>query len=166
MGLLSQYMNLARLLQPTLVVIEDVDLIARNRENMGSPCEESLLNALLNEMDGLKDNADILFVLTTNRPEQLETALAGRPGRIDQAIEVPLPDRIGREKLVRLYGGGLKLSGHVVTELVKRTNGVSAAFIKEMMRRTAQSSIMRGRTDVWRRTNRCYRRSGDVATAI
>ncbi len=148
MGLLPQYMSLARLLQPTLVVIEDVDLIARNRENMGGPCEESLLNALLNEMDGLKDNADILFVLTTNRPEQLEAALAGRPGRIDQAIEVPLPDRIGREKLVRLYGGGLKLSDHVVTELVKRTNGVSAAFIKEMMRRTAQSGIMRGRTDV------------------
>jgi ATP-dependent 26S proteasome regulatory subunit len=47
MGLLSHYMALARLLQPTMVVIEDVDLIARNRENMGSPCEESLLNALL-----------------------------------------------------------------------------------------------------------------------
>jgi ATP-dependent 26S proteasome regulatory subunit len=66
---------------------------------MGS-CEEPLLNKLLNEMDGLKQDADILFVLTTNRPEQLESALAGRPGRIDQAIEVPLPDEIGRGKLV------------------------------------------------------------------
>jgi ATP-dependent 26S proteasome regulatory subunit len=84
-------MNLARLLQPTMVVIEDVDLIARDRNQMG-PCEESLLNRLLNEMDGLKEDADILFILTTNRPEQLETALASRPGRIDQAIEVPLPD--------------------------------------------------------------------------
>jgi len=80
MGLLSHYMALARLLQPTMVVIEDVDLIARDREDMDGPCEESLLNALLNEMDGLKDNADILFVLTTNRPEQLESALAGRDG--------------------------------------------------------------------------------------
>ena len=51
-----------------------------------------MLNTLLNEMDGLKEDADILFVLTTNRPEQLEGALASRPGRIDQAIEVPLPD--------------------------------------------------------------------------
>ena len=50
-----------------------------------------MLNGLLNEMDGLKADADILFVLTTNRPEQLEGALAGRPGRIDQAIEVTLP---------------------------------------------------------------------------
>ena len=81
---------------------------------MGSACEESLLNTLLNEMDGLKEDADILFVLTTNRPEQLEGALAGRPGRIDQAIEVPLPDDDGREKLVSLYGGGLKLADKIV----------------------------------------------------
>ncbi len=49
-----------------------------------------MLNKLLNEMDGLKEDADILFVLTTNRPEDLEGALAGRPGRVDQAIEDPL----------------------------------------------------------------------------
>lgn len=143
MGLLAQYMTLARLLQPAMVVIEDVDLIARDREDMGGPCEESLLNTLLNEMDGLKDNADILFILTTNRPEQLEVALAGRPGRIDQAIEVPLPDDIGREKLVRLYGSGLRLSDQIIGEAVARTKGVSAAFIKELMRRTAQSAVMR-----------------------
>ena len=144
MGLLSHYMALARLLQPAMVVIEDVDLIARDREDMDSPCEESLLNALLNEMDGLKDNADILFVLTTNRPEQLEGALAGRPGRIDQAIEVPPPDDIGRDKLVRLYGGGLTLTDAIVMDAVARTKGVSAAFIKELMRRVAQSNVMRG----------------------
>ena len=142
-ALLGQYMSLARLLQPTMVVIEDVDLIGRARESMDGPCEELLLNKLLNEMDGLREDADILFVLTTNRPEQLEGALAGRPGRIDQAIEIPLPDSAGREKLVRLYGSGLRLSTSVITEAVKRTEGVSAAFIKELMRRTAQSSIVR-----------------------
>jgi ATP-dependent Clp protease adapter protein ClpS len=141
-ALLAQYMNLARLLQPTMVVIEDVDLIARDRNQMG-PCEESLLNRLLNEMDGLKEDADILFILTTNRPEQLESALASRPGRIDQAIEVPLPDDIGRKKLVQLYGRGLPLDDGVVGEAAQRTKGVSAAFIKELMRRIAQASIVR-----------------------
>jgi len=102
-----------------------------------------MLNGLLNEMDGLKEDADILFVLTTNRPEQLEGALAGRPGRIDQAIEVPLPDDIGRKKLVRLYGRGLPLSDAVVDEATQRTKGVTAAFIKELMRRIAQASIAR-----------------------
>ncbi len=72
---LGAYMSLARLLQPAMIVIEDVDLIARAREEMDGPCEESLLNKLLNEMDGLKEDADILFVLTTNRPEELEAAL-------------------------------------------------------------------------------------------
>ncbi|WP_027578641.1 ATP-dependent Clp protease adaptor ClpS [Bradyrhizobium sp. Ai1a-2] len=141
-GALGAYMSLARLLQPAMVVIEDVDLIAVDREYMG-PCEESLLNKLLNEMDGLKEDAEILFVLTTNRPEELESALAGRPGRIDQAIEVPLPDAIGRGKLVGLYGRNLSLDEGVVDEAVRRTDGVSAAFIKELMRRLAQASIAR-----------------------
>jgi ATP-dependent Clp protease adapter protein ClpS len=140
--LLAHYMNLARLLQPAMVVIEDVDLIASDRDDMG-PCEESLLNALLNEMDGLKQDADILFILTTNRPEQLESALAGRPGRIDQAIEVPVPDEIGRNKLIQLYGRGLPLGETIVAEAARRTKGVSAAFIKELMRRVAQASIAR-----------------------
>jgi ATP-dependent Clp protease adapter protein ClpS len=141
-ALLGPYMSLARLLQPTMVVIEDVDLIARDRHDMG-PCEESLLNRLLNEMDGLKEDADILFILTTNRPEDLEAALASRPGRIDQAIEVPLPDDPGRKKLIQLYGRGLPLTDAVVAEAARRTKGVSAAFIKELMRRIAQASIGR-----------------------
>jgi ATP-dependent 26S proteasome regulatory subunit len=141
-GLLGAYMNLARLLQPAMVVIEDVDLIAQDRSQLG-PCEEPLLNKLLNEMDGLKEDADILFVLTTNRPEELESALTGRPGRIDQAIEVPLPDEAGRHKLVRLYGKQLPLDADVIEEAVQRTEGASAAFIKELMRRIAQSSLVR-----------------------
>ena len=141
-ALLSAYMNLARLLQPAMVVIEDVDLIASDRSGLG-PCEESLLNELLNEMDGLKEDADILFVLTTNRPEQLEGALTGRPGRIDQAIEVPLPDEAGRSKLVQLYGKDLPLTAAVIDDAVRRTEGASAAFIKELMRRMAQASVTR-----------------------
>jgi ATP-dependent 26S proteasome regulatory subunit len=140
-GLLPAYMSLARLLQPAMVVIEDVDLIARSREQMRSACDETMLNALLNEMDGLKENSDILFILTTNRPQDLEAALANRPGRIDQAIEVPVPDAPSREKLVRLYARGMKPGETLVAEAVKRTEGVSAAFIKELMRRTAQAAI-------------------------
>jgi ATP-dependent 26S proteasome regulatory subunit len=109
-------------------------------------------------MDGLKQDADILFILTTNRPEELEGALASRPGRIDQAIEVPLPDDIGRTKLVQLYGKGLPLSDAIVRETAARTRGVSAAFIKELMRRIAQASVARdGGATV---------QSGDVSEAL
>jgi len=144
-GLLDHYFQLARFLQPTMVVIEDVDLIARAREQMHGPCEESLLNKLLNEMDGLREDAAVLFVLTTNRPEQLEVALASRPGRIDQAIEFPLPDDRGRRQLVRLYSCGLPVSDEVVEPIVRSTERGSAAFIRELMRRTAQFHIQDGK---------------------
>jgi hypothetical protein len=142
-ALLGEYMTLARLLQPSIVVLEDVDLIARERTEMASPCQEALLNKLLNEMDGLKEEADILFVLTTNRPEALEAALASRPGRIDQAIEFPLPDEEGRRKLIHLYARGVELGEEVVRAVVERTERVSAAFIKELMRRAVQFQLER-----------------------
>jgi hypothetical protein len=145
MGLLAEYMALARLLQPSMVVIEDADLIARARESMGSPCEESLLNRLLNEMDGLHEDAEVLFVLTTNRPESLEAALTARPGRVDQAIEFPLPDDQGRARLVKLYATHVGCESEVLEHVVRRTKGTSAAFIKELVRRAAQCMIEDGR---------------------
>jgi ATP-dependent 26S proteasome regulatory subunit len=144
-GLLPEYFRLARLLQPSILVIEDVDLIARDRTTMDTPCEEVLLNQLLNEMDGLREDADTFFILTTNRPETLEAALAQRPGRIDQAIEFPLPDKAGRERLVDLYAGKLSVPARLRERIVKQTEGVSASFIKELMRRTAQYSLKSGK---------------------
>jgi ATP-dependent 26S proteasome regulatory subunit len=76
-------------------------------------------------------------VLTTNRPDVLEPALASRPGRVDQAIEVPAPDAACRRRLFDLYGAGMPLPAESVDRFVKRTEGVSAAFIKELMRRAA-----------------------------
>ena len=141
---LADYFRLARFLQPAILVIEDVDLIARAREEMRSPGEESLLNRLLNEMDGLREDAAILFLLTTNRPGQIEAALAARPGRIDQAIEFPLPDDAGRAKLVALYSRGFAIGAELADLVVRKTEGASAAFIKELMRRCAQYHLSSG----------------------
>jgi hypothetical protein len=140
-GLLDEYFRLARFLQPSMMVIEDVDLIARERTQMHGMGNEIMLNKLLNEMDGLRENADVLFILTTNRPEHIEPALISRPGRIDQAIEFPLPDEDGRARLTKLYARGLDVSGEMTALIVARTKGVSAAFIKELMRRCAQFQI-------------------------
>jgi hypothetical protein len=143
-GLLPEYMSLARLLQPALVVIEDADLIARNRDARGGICDEVLLNGLLNELDGLREKADVFAVLTTNRPEVLEPALASRPGRIDQAIEFPLPDEAHRRRLIALYARTLPLPGELIDDLARRTAGASPAFIKEFLRRIAQHHLEAG----------------------
>jgi hypothetical protein len=140
-GLLGEYFRLARFLQPSMMVIEDVDLIARDRTQMRNGGEEVLLNKLLNEMDGLHEDSEVLFILTTNRPDQIEPALVSRPGRIDQAIEFPLPDEEGRAKLTKLYARGSQISDDLLDLIVRRTKGVSAAFIKELMRRCAQFQI-------------------------
>lgn len=137
-GLIGEYVTLARLLQPSIVVIEDADLIARQRTDMSSPCEESMLNRLLNEMDGLTEDAEIIFILTTNRPEMIEPAVAGRPGRIDQAIEFPLPDEANRKKLAQIYAKNVPIPDELLQTIAVKTKNVSAAFIKELMRRATQ----------------------------
>ncbi len=144
MGLLPTYTALARLLQPALVVIEDADLIARERTERGSACDEVMLNRLLNELDGLRERADVFFILTTNRPETLEPALASRPGRIDQSVEFPLPDEPLRRRLIALYARMLPVAPALVDELARRTDGASPAFIKELLRRVAQHHLEAG----------------------
>ncbi|MGH2580031.1 MAG: hypothetical protein ACRDHK_05605 [Actinomycetota bacterium] len=63
---------------------------------------------ILNEMDGMADDADVAFVLSTNRADALELALAARPGRVDLAVQIPLPDEEARRGLLELYGRGLE----------------------------------------------------------
>ncbi|CAX24600.1 conserved protein of unknown function [Methylorubrum extorquens DM4] len=141
---LDRYMLLARTLQPSIVVLEDVDLVGRSREGMNSPKTEVLLNRLLNEMDGLHDDADVLFILTTNRPEEIEEALASRPGRVDEAIEIANPDAACRTRLVSLYGESIDFEEGAIDAIVTRSEGASAAFVKEMVRRLAQATIAAG----------------------
>jgi len=127
--------SVARSLQPSLLVIEDVDLIAEDRAM--HPGSSPLLFQLLNEMDGLGDDIDVTFVLTTNRVDVLEPALASRPGRIDHAAEIPLPDAEGRRRLLALYQGGLTLELADPEHILERTQGVTASFLKELLRRAA-----------------------------
>src|SRR5262249_7874900 len=127
---------MARALAPATIVHEDVDLIGTMREHQ-TVGANAILFELLNQMDGLAEDADVLFVLTSNRPELLEPALASRPGRIDQAIEVPLPDADSRRKLLDLYSRGLDVQMQIPEAIIQRTEGVSAAFIRELLRKAA-----------------------------
>ena len=118
-----------------MVVVEDVDLIAEDRGE--HPGQHPLLFQLLNEMDGLAEDADVVFVLTTNRADVLEPALAARPGRVDQAVELGLPDTSARRALLELYRGDLQLDPDHLDRLAAQTEGVTASFLKELLRRAA-----------------------------
>jgi hypothetical protein len=133
--LIAEACSVARTLAPAMVVVEDVDLIAQDRGEY--PGQHPLLFQLLNEMDGLADDADVVFVLTTNRADVLEPALAARPGRVDQAVELGLPDTDARRALLELYRGALRLDASHLDHLAARTEGVTASFLKELLRRSA-----------------------------
>ena len=143
-GAVGQAGTIARALQPATVVIEDVDLIGMDRSLPGGD-HNSILFQLLNEMDGLGADADVLFVLTTNRVDMLEPALSARPGRIDQAIEIVLPDADARRRLLELYLPE-RTDAEVTERIVTRTSGVAAAFIKELARRTTLAALQSGRS--------------------
>ena len=133
--LIGEACSVARALAPAMLVVEDVDLIAEDRGMY--PGQHPMLFQLLNEMDGLAEDADVVFVLTTNRADLLEPALAARPGRVDQAVELALPDEIGRHALFELYRAGLDVDTSRLEAIVARTEGVTASFLKELLRRAA-----------------------------
>src|SRR5262249_44581629 len=139
--LIGEASSVARALQPSMVVVEDVDLIAGYRDMHDG--DNALLFELLNEMDGLDDDSDVVFVLTTNRADLLEPALAERPGRVDQAVELTLPDGAARRRLFELYRGGLQLDDSRLDDVIARTDGVTASFIKELLRRAALVAAQR-----------------------
>lgn len=140
-GLLAQ---LARHLAPALIVLEDVDLIAADRGLPPGQAGGPLLFELLNELDGLRDDCDVIFALTTNRPETLEAALAARPGRVDLVVEFPLPDAAGRRRLLALYARGLALRGVDLDALADRLDGASPAYIKELLRKAVLLALLDG----------------------
>jgi hypothetical protein len=136
MGAIGTAAQLARLLEPATLILEDVDLIGTER-NHQTVDANALLFELLNQMDGLADDADLLFILTTNRPDVLEPALASRPGRIDQAFEIPLPNPECRQRLLKLYSQGLNLELKNSDQFIRRTEGASGAFIRELLRKAS-----------------------------
>ncbi|MEM9606546.1 MAG: ATP-binding protein [Actinomycetota bacterium] len=137
---LGQAAAIVHALTPSMLVLEDVDLIAHAR---GMPGMETnpLLFELLNLMDGLAPDADVVFVLTTNRVDLLEPALATRPGRIDHAVEIGRPDADARARLLELYLAAADHRVGALDELVTATDGVTASFIKELVRRATMDAL-------------------------
>lgn len=139
---ISEAATMARALQPSIVVLEDCDLIAEDRSFGHGP--QPLLFEVLDAMDGLDSDADVAFVLTTNRVDMLERALAQRPGRVDLAVEIPLPAPAERTELVKLYARGIPFSPAAVQDAAERTEGTTASFARELVRRAVVAAALEG----------------------
>jgi hypothetical protein len=141
-GYVAEAARMARALQPALIVLEDCDLVADSRDRHSGP--QPLLFTVLETLDGLGDDADVAFLLTTNRIDVLEPALAQRPGRVDLAVEIPLPDAEARRRLMRLYARDLPVTDEALWRAAERTDGVTASFAKELLRRAVLISADAG----------------------
>jgi predicted AAA+ superfamily ATPase len=145
LDLLQVATSLARAVQPAIIVLEDCDLVAEHR---GGDTNAALFETL-EAMDGLAADADIAFILTTNRADLLERALVERPGRVDLAVEIAKPDLEARERLFRLYAADLLAAGQLSEQAVHtaaaRTEGVTASFTKELVRRCVVNAALAGR---------------------
>ena len=122
--------EMARDMQPAMLVLEDVDLVAEDRSF--GPGSSPILFDLLDAMDGAAADADLL-----------EPALAARPGRVDVAVHIDLPGPDARRQLLELYSRSLQLelSEAETATVVERTDGVTASFLKELLRRAVLEAL-------------------------
>lgn len=130
--------NLARMLQPTLLVLEDVDLIFAAREiNLYS----TALGEMMDELDGFQVDDAIMILMTTNAIDRLERAIKDRPGRINQCIHFDLPNPELREKFLRQYLTEYECRDLDLDHVVSATHGASQAFLKELVFRALQYAL-------------------------
>ena len=131
----TQIFGLARMFQPSLVILEDVDLVFASREvNLYS----SVLGELLDQMDGLRPYEDINFVLTTNAIDRMESAIKDRPGRVSQCIFFGAPQPELRRRYLLHYLRRYNVSQLRLDQLVRESDGATQAFLKEWVHRTVQ----------------------------
>lgn len=126
---------LARLLQPSLLILEDVDLIFASREiNLYS----TALGDLLDQMDGLRPYEDVGVLLTTNAIERLEAAIKDRPGRVSQCVYLGPPNKPLRRRYLVRYLRDYDVDALDFDRLVDDSDGASQAFLKEWVHRSVQ----------------------------
>lgn len=121
---------------PCIIFIDEIDAVGRQRGagmGGGNDEREQTLNQLLVEMDGMTDNAGIVVIAATNRPDVLDPALL-RSGRFDRRVTVSLPDIKGREAILHVHARNKKLASDVsLANLAKRTPGFSGADLANVL---------------------------------
>jgi cell division protease FtsH len=147
---IKELYSAARTLAPTLLVLEDVDLIGRAR---GAEGPSYLLGELLTQMDGAEDNRGLITVATTNDLSSIDYALTKRPGRFDRLLSVPLPTADARDVMLRRFiqarkgmieRGMMRGASSLWTALVQATSGMTGAYLQEVVNSAVIEAINMG----------------------
>ncbi|MFA4960327.1 MAG: CDC48 family AAA ATPase [Candidatus Pacearchaeota archaeon] len=129
----------AKQVSPSIIFIDEIDSFAKRRGGYGSVSDsnESLINTLLTELDGLEDLKNVIVIGATNRPDILDPALM-RPGRFDRIVYVPVPEREERLKIFKIHTRGMPLDKDIdLLKLADETEGYTGADIESLAREAA-----------------------------
>ena len=136
---------------PCIVFIDEIDTIGKKRDGSGfggNDEREQTLNQLLSEMDGFDGKEGVVILAATNRPESLDKALL-RPGRFDRRVPVELPDRAGREAILKVHAKNVKVEADLDYNAIARaTVGASGADLANMINEAAIRAVKMGRDKV------------------
>jgi cell division protease FtsH len=136
---------------PAIVFIDELDAIGRARGQMaigGSSEQEQTLNQILTEMDGFSSREGIIVLAATNQPDVLDKALL-RPGRFDRRVVVNLPDRTGREAILKVHTRNVPLANDTILgNLAAMTPGLSGADLKNLVNEAALLGARREQQEV------------------
>jgi cell division protease FtsH len=136
---------------PAIVFIDELDAIGRARGQIaigGSSEQEQTLNQILTEMDGFSSREGIIVLAATNQPDVLDKALL-RPGRFDRRVVVNLPDRAGRESILKVHTRRVPLAADVsLGDLAAATPGFSGADLRNLANEAALLAARRGQSEV------------------
>ena len=141
----------ARKNAPAIIFIDEIDAIGRARGQVaigGSAEQEQTLQQILTEMDGFSGREGVIVLAATNQPDILDKALL-RPGRFDRRVVVNLPDRVGREAILKVHTRKVPLAKSVsLTEIAESTPGFSGADIKNLVNEAALLAARRDENEV------------------
>ena len=132
---------------PCIIFIDEIDAVGRSRANgiSGNDERDQTLNAMLVEMDGFNDNEGIIVIAATNRVDVLDAALT-RPGRFDRQIQVPNPDFVGREKILKVHCRKVPIGPDVnLRTVAKGTPGFSGADLANLVNESALLAARRSK---------------------
>jgi len=140
---ISRICDMAQDIAPTLLIFEDIDYLAENREDYNG--NGGLVIELMNRLDGVENFDNVITIATTNMIEKVENAIKNRPGRFDQVITLGKPDKQCRKKMIELFASKVKLGKDVdIDDLAIKTDKMSGAYISYIIEAAAVEAACDG----------------------